>query len=183
MERLLRRAKTLDRTRLVTYVANRAFEKNRAFALADFVAVNLYYGMWDGETAENLADLESRVQEPTRDELMKIARLFPDKPILLSEFGTIGVPGSGGDVRFSEDYQAAYLTAVWRAVAETPEVCGGVVWSWGDYRQRRGFTNDFPAFFGPFGLVRLDRTPKKAQAAMQAIWTSGLHSEPEHSSK
>src|SRR6185503_4343243 len=44
MERLLRRARALDDTRLITYVANRDFEKNRAFALADLVAVNLYYG-------------------------------------------------------------------------------------------------------------------------------------------
>jgi hypothetical protein len=35
---------------------------------------------------------------------------------VLTEFGTIGIPGSGGDMRFSEDYQAAYVSAGWRAV-------------------------------------------------------------------
>jgi hypothetical protein len=54
-------------------------------------------------------------------------RLFPDKPIVVAEFGTIGIPGSGGDVRFSEDYQAAYVEAVWRAVQAVPEVAGAVV--------------------------------------------------------
>jgi beta-galactosidase/beta-glucuronidase len=170
MERLLRRAHALDSTRLVTYVANGAYAKNTAFRLADLVAVNLYYGMWDGEIAVNEAELETRVRQPTRDALADIARLFPDKPVLLSEFGTIGIPRSSGNLRFSEDYQAAYLTSVWQAVVDRPEICGGVVWSWADYRHRRGFTNDFPAFYGPFGLVTLDRKPKKALAALSAAW-------------
>jgi beta-galactosidase/beta-glucuronidase len=176
MERLLRRAKVLDPSRLVTYVANRAYEKNRAFALADLVAVNLYYGMWDGDVAETVGDMDSRVHRPTRDRLAEIARLFPNKPVLLSEFGTIGIPGSGGDVRFSEDYQAAYVGAVWQAVVEVPEICGGVVWSWADYRHRRGFTNDFPTYFGPFGIVTFDRHPKKALGALSEIWRGASRS-------
>jgi hypothetical protein len=134
------------------------------------VAVNLYYGMWDGETAESSADMEARVHLPTRDALSEISALYPEKPILLSEFGTIGLPGSGGDTRFSEDYQAAYVASVWQAVRDQPDLCGGVVWSWADYRHRRGFTNDYPAFFGPFGLVTLDRRPKKALATLRALW-------------
>jgi beta-glucuronidase len=171
MERLLRRAKELDPTRLVTYVANRAFAKQHAFALADFVAVNLYYGMWDGEVAQNLADIETKVYAPTREALEQLLPLFPTKPLVLTEFGTIGIPGSGGDVRFSEDYQAAYLSAVWRAVIDVPQVSGAIAWCWADYRHRKGFENDFPSYFGPFGVVGLDRRPKKAHAALRALWT------------
>ncbi len=54
-----------------------------------------------------------------------------------------------------------------------PEISGGTVWSWADYRHRNGFTNDFPTPFGPFGLVTLDRRPKKAHAALRARWTGG----------
>lgn len=170
MERLLRRAKELDPTRLVTYAANRSLEKNRAFALADLVAVNLYFGMWDGKVANDMGEIESRVHQPTRQRLAAIARHFRDKPLVLSEFGTMGIPGSRGDMRFSEDYQAAYVSAVWRAVEDVPEISGGIVWCWADYRHRRGFTNDYPAFFGPFGIVRLDRTPKKSHDALKAAW-------------
>lgn len=170
MERMLRRARTLDDSRLLTFVANRNYDKNSAFAMADFVAVNLYYGMWEGDLSESVADMDSTVRRPTHEALGEIARLFPEKPVLLSEFGTIGMPGSGGDLRLSEDYQAAYLRAVWRAVRETPEICGGVVWCWADYRHRRGFTNDYPAYFGPFGLVTLDRRPKKALGALVEAW-------------
>jgi beta-galactosidase/beta-glucuronidase len=173
MERLLRRAKALDPTRLATYVADRNIEKNRAFALADLVAVNLYFGMWAGPVARDLGEIEERVYVPTRQGLGQLARLFADKPIVVSEFGTIGIPGSGGDVRFSEDYQAAYASAVWRAVEAVPEVSGGVVWCWADYRHRNGFTNEFPTYYGPFGIVTFDRHPKKSHAALRALWTAG----------
>jgi beta-galactosidase/beta-glucuronidase len=172
MERLLTKAKALDPSRLATYVANQKFEKNRAFARADLVAANLYFGMWEGEVAENLGQIEERVYAPTRRKLAEIAALFPDKPVVLSEFGTIGIPGSGGGVRFSEDYQAAYVSAVWKAIEAVAEVSGGIVWCWADYRHRNGFTNDFPTFYGPFGLVTFDRHPKKAHAALKARWTA-----------
>lgn len=170
MERLLRRAKALDPTRLVTYAANTAVERNRAFALADLVAVNLYFGMWNGPVAGGLGEIEERVHAPTRRRLTELARHFGEKPILVTEFGTIGIPAVGGDLRFSEDYQAAYVAAVWRAIRAVPEVSGGLVWSWADYRHRRGFTNDFPTYFGPFGIVTLDRRPKKAHAVLRALW-------------
>lgn len=170
MERLLTRAKSLDPSRLATYAANRNFPKNRAMAHADLVSVNLYYGMWDGLEARNLGDIEDRVFVPTRDALAEIATLFSNKPILVTEFGTIGIPGSGGDFRFSEDFQAAYVTAVWRAIEQVPAVTGGIVWAWADYRHRNGFTNDFPTEFGPFGLVTLDRRPKKAHAELSGLW-------------
>jgi beta-glucuronidase len=173
MKRLLRRAKELDPTRLATYVANQNIQKNTAFALADLVAVNLYFGMWDGEVAETVGEMEGRVYAPTRDALAGLAKLFRDKPIVLSEFGMIGIPASGGDVRFSEDYQAAYVSAVWRAVEAVPEVSGGIVWSWADYRHRRGFTNAFPAYFGPFGIVTIERRPKMAHDTLRALWRDG----------
>ncbi len=171
MARLLERAQELDPTRLATYVANQNLDKNGAFALADLVAVNLYFGMWDGPVARDLSEIEERVYTPTRQALAKLVQFFADKPVVLTEFGTIGIPGSGGDVRFSEDYQAAYLSAVWRAVDEVPELSGGIVWCWADYRHRHGFTNDFPTYFGPFGIVTFDRRPKKAQAVLHALWT------------
>ena len=170
MERLLRRAKALDPTRLATYVSNRRQEQNRAFALADLVAVNLYFGMFEEPLARDVSEIEERVYRPTRERLLEITRFFADKPVLLSEFGTVGVPGWGGPLRSSEDFQAAYVSAVWRAMSSVPDVAGGVVWSWADYRHRRGFTNGFPTEFGLFGLVTLDRQPKKAHAAMKGLW-------------
>jgi len=171
MERMLKRTKALDPTRLATYVVNRDLDKNRAFAVADLVAPNVYFGMWDGPVARNLSEIEERVTRPTRQALLEAVRLFPDKPIVVSEFGTIGIPGSSGDFRFSEDYQTAFVSAVWRVIGSVPDVSGGIVWCWADYRHRHGFINGFPTYFGPFGLVTFDRHPKKALAALRELWS------------
>jgi beta-glucuronidase len=80
MERLLRRAKPVDPTRLATYVANRAFDQQRAFALADFVAVNLYLGMWHGEVARDLSEIEPRVSAPTRQSSRRCCDSSPTSP-------------------------------------------------------------------------------------------------------
>ena len=68
------------------------------------------------------------------------------------------------------------MSAVWRAVEAVPEVSGGIVWCWADYRHRNGFTNDFPTYFGPFGIVTFDRRPKKAHDALRARWTAATPS-------
>jgi beta-galactosidase/beta-glucuronidase len=80
MERLLRRAKPVDPTRLATYVANRASDQQRAFALADFVAVNLYFGMWHGEVARDLSEIEPRVSAPTRQSSRRCCDSSPTSP-------------------------------------------------------------------------------------------------------
>ena len=149
MERLIRRARSLDSTRLVTYVANHAIESNAAFRLADLVAVNLYYGMWDGDVADRVSQLDSLVRGPTRERLAR-SRAPSRHAGAAPEFGTIGVPGSGGDVHFSE--LPGRVRGGGGRRCSIVGICGGVVWSWADHC-RRGFTNDFPAFFGPFGLV------------------------------
>lgn len=49
--------------------------------------------------------------------------------------------------------------------------------SWADCRHRRGFTNDFPTYFGPFGINTFDRRPKKALGVLRALWTGGAREE------
>jgi hypothetical protein len=77
----------------------------------------------------------------------------------------VEVSVTGPGVYPNHDYQAGYVSGVWRAVEAVPEVSGGIVWCWADYRHRNGFTNEFPTYFGPFGIVTFDCRPKKAHAA------------------
>ncbi len=92
MERLLARVHALDPTRLATYVANQNVEKNRAFALADLVAVNLYFGMWDGETADRLGEIEDRVFAPTREALDSSPGSSPTNPSCFRSSARSGFP-------------------------------------------------------------------------------------------
>ena len=80
---------------------------------------------------------------------------FPDKPLVIAEFGAVGIPGMHGDIAATEDFQAAYIRSAWAAISGMPEVSGGVLWSWADYYHRRPFQAN-----GPFsGLGRGDDRP------------------------
>lgn len=169
MERLLRKARSLDSTRLITYVTNGDVAKNKAFALADLVCVNMYYGLFDDRKAYRFSDMEKIVYEPTRNQLRVVSKIYPEKPLMLAEFGTMGISGIHGDTRFSEDYQAEYLKSVWRAVNDA-NISGSMIWDWADYRHRRDFLGPWNAYFGPFGLVNMQRIPKRSFFEIRELW-------------
>jgi beta-galactosidase/beta-glucuronidase len=165
MRSLIRRTKERDPTRLVTFVtAPSSVREHRAYEDADLVATNMYYGSLGAPAAEHVRQLEERTRKASEEHLRRQLNAFPDKPMLITEFGAVGIPGMHGDVSSTEDFQAAYITEAWRAIAAVPEVSGGVVWSWADYYHRRHFQSN--GAFGAFGVVTIDRQPK---AALQAL--------------
>jgi len=168
MRTLIRRTKELDLTRLVTFVtAPGSVREHRAYEDADLVATNMYYGSLGAPVADHLRQLEERARKPSEEHLRRQLNAFPDKPILITEFGAVGIPGMHGDVSSTEDFQAAYIKTVWEAITAVPEVSGGVLWSWADYHHRRHFQAN--GAFGAFGVVTIDRRPK---AALKALATS-----------
>jgi beta-glucuronidase len=167
MNRLIQRTRELDRTRLVTFVtAPGSVREHRAFVNADLVATNMYPGSLGPPLAENTGQIVERASKPAEDYLRAQLAAYPDKPLLVTEFGAIGFHGIHGDAPSTEDFQAAYIKQVWNAIASNPEVAGGVLWSWADYWHRRSFVNFGYLAFGPFGVVTIDRQPK---AALQAL--------------
>jgi beta-galactosidase/beta-glucuronidase len=169
MRSLIRRTKELDPTRPVTFVTEPgSVREHRAYEEADLVATNMYFGTFVGPIAEHVAQLEDRVRRPSDDHLRSQLSAFPDKPLLITEFGAVGIPGMHGDVASTEDFQAAYIKTVWQAIAAVPEVSGGVLWSWADYYHRRHFQNN--GAFGAFGAVTIDRRPKAALKALAEVY-------------
>jgi len=165
MKRLIHRTKELDRTRLVTYVTDsHSVREHRAYADADLVAANIYPGSLGPPLADHVSQLDERARKPAEAILRSHLGGFPDKPLLISEFGAMGFHGVRGPVASTEDFQAAYITALWETIASNPNVSGGVLWSWADYYHRRNF--QALGAFGPFGVVTVDRQPK---AALQAL--------------
>ena len=64
MRTLLRRARQLDVSRLVTFVTDSGDIKvQKAFEDADLVAINVYVGQFSGEIAQHTSQLEQRVRE------------------------------------------------------------------------------------------------------------------------
>lgn len=174
MKHLMTIARRLDSSRLVTFVAVTA-DGHKAFADADLVAINLYYGSLVSDLARHPDEMDELVRERTEAHLRRTVQLFPGKPVVLTEFGTHAVPGTSGETRFSETHQGQYLAAVWKAVVAVESVRGGVIWSWADYHHRRDFfyphgSRQWQSPFGPYGLVGVDRKPKASLTVVKHLF-------------
>jgi len=173
MSALIRRTKELDPTRLATFVtAPGSVREHRAYEDADLVATNMYYGTLSPPLAEHRDQLLARVRRPTEEHLRRELAAFPNKPLLITEFGAMGIPGLHGDASSTEDFQADAIRMVWSAIAAVSDVSGGVLWSWADYYHRRAFQANGP--FGAFGAVTIDRKPKVALKTLATMYGGDL---------
>jgi beta-galactosidase/beta-glucuronidase len=173
MRTLIRRAKELDRTRLVTFVINnQETEGHRAFEETDLVAFNVYLGGYKGKAAQHTAEVKELIGPAAKEHIRRQLSYWPDKPLIVAEFGTPGVHGVHGDVPYTEEYQAALIEAVGGAVQQCPELAGGILWSWADYYHRPNYIKYVP--FGPYGMVTVDRQPKAALKALVTLYGGKL---------
>jgi len=181
MRRLMGKAKDLDSTRLVTFVAAGGVQGHKAFDEADFIAVNIYFGLFAGDLDHHINEMDSLVTKPTKEHLRNMLEHYPDKPFVVTEFGTHGIAGLGGDARFTEDYQAAYFRAAWKAISSVPEVSGGILWCWADYHHRRDFIGHdgrmLQSPYGPYGVVTIGRRAKRSLFELAHMY--GGEPEPE----
>ncbi len=172
MRKLIQRAKELDRSRLVTFVTDRDAKAQKAFEEADLVAVNVYEGQFTDKVAYHSNQLEELVRKPTSERVLAQLSSYPDKPMIVTEFGTRGVPTVHGDIHYTEEFQAAFIQAAWKALESIDELSGGVLWCWADYYHRRKFIQY--AVFGPYGVVTVDRKPKAALRALATMYGGGV---------
>lgn len=101
------KARELDATRLVTFVAALGIQGHQAFDEANYVAVNLYHGSIHGGIAHRIDENDARPRIPTEQQLRTMTDQVGDKPVLVTEFGNIGIQGLRGAVHCTEDHQAA----------------------------------------------------------------------------
>jgi hypothetical protein len=101
-----------------------------------------------------------RMYEPIRS-------FYPDKPLVITEFGTVciaGLRGSEEDGHMTEDYAGRYVETLAEALMENPNLRGLVLWCYADYKHERGFFKGngmhLAATAGPYGVVTQDRRPK-----------------------
>lgn len=130
-------AREIDPTRLYTFASMRLniLPKNpedEASQYCDFVCTNTY-----GNHAKALDHIHS---------------LYPDKPILISEWGS-RTDVSGGDAA-----QAKHISDVTELIRKRPYVIGASWWTYNDYQSR--YVGTAPNGYRPWGLVDLDRKPR-----------------------
>jgi beta-galactosidase/beta-glucuronidase len=178
MRELLKLAKSLDPTRLVTFVAMGDPKTNPGFDEADIVCFNEYF------ICNHIDQIDSVVYRQLTRNLASYREYFGDKPIVMSEFGRQGVKGIHGDVFYSEEWQAAYIESVWKALSGNPTISGGILWTWADYFHEAhfalhgsyGFYGIINANYGPFGVVTGDRKQKKSLETLARIYDGSIPS-------
>lgn len=173
MRTLLRRARELDSTRLLTFVINnRDTNTHRAFEDASLVAFNIYLDGYKGKSANHVNLVSSLIAPAAEEHIRRQLAFWPDKPMLVAEYGTPGVPGMHGDAIYTEEYQAALIEAIGGVIQRTPELAGGILWSWADYYHRPNYIKYAP--FGPYGAVTVDRRPKLALRSLVKLYGGNL---------
>jgi beta-glucuronidase len=145
---------------------------HKAFEDADLVATNMYAGQFGRNVAHHISELGQLVTEASKEYLRRQLVAFPNKPLLITEYGSRGVPGIRGDIDYSEDFQAEFIQAAWKAIQDCEEASGGVLWCWADYYHRRTMIQY--TVFGPYGAVTVDRRPKAALRALAKMYGGKL---------
>jgi beta-galactosidase/beta-glucuronidase len=176
MRELLKLTKSLDPTRLATFVAGGDPTKHLAFDEADIVCFNEYF------ICDHISQIDSVVYKRLSRDLALFRNNFPNKPIVMTEFGRQGIKDIHGDVFYSEEFQAAYIESNWKALKENSTISGGILWTWADYfheahfalHKSYGFYGVINANYGPFGVVTGDRKHKKSLEALARMYGGSI---------
>jgi len=161
MTELLGLARDLDETRLVTYVSHRYWH-DQHLHLADTICLNEYIGWY-------VSEIEG---SDFADYLRRMAELYPDKPILITEFGAGGIAGehSMAAVKWSEEYQVQQVTRQIEAMRENEHVAGCYIWQYCDIRVHPRRALGRPRSMNNKGLVDEYRRPKSAYYAVRDLY-------------
>lgn len=129
-----------DRTRLLTFASDRAGlpkvtrPEGESSCYVDLICVNLYK-----DYAERLDRIHS---------------LWPDKPVMVSEFA------ARGHVKLSDREYEPYFLKMIEVFRSRPYVVGAAVWTYNDYRSRYPGTD--ADGYRHYGAVTAERQPKPA---------------------
>ena len=136
-EQLMRLARSLDPTRLAVHVSdhwNSGHGRKDRFAQDDVLCVNSYPDPAAGAAY-------------WAEELERLHRAYPGKPILVTEFGE-------EHEKQTPSIQAAF------AGAQAPYVCGLTIWCWADHR--------WPVELAPYSLYGVYTRDRKPRGSVEA---------------
>jgi beta-galactosidase len=124
--RMLREAKRLDPSRLCSYASNslQTTPERDVAGEMDFIEWNEYYETWYGGDPQRM-----------RENLEAIHRAFPDKPVVISEYGYCACTAD----RPEDDARRAKILETHNAVfRDYPWVAGLIFFDYNDYRTHMG---------------------------------------------
>jgi beta-galactosidase/beta-glucuronidase len=119
--------KSLDPDRFVTFaddqIAFTANPQDNASSLADFIMWNEYFGAWHGPTSLLPGVLE------------RIEKNYPDKMVVISEFGTPGPFAPTSEA--ADKLRAKIFREQLELIGKRPWIAGALMWCYQDYRSHR----------------------------------------------
>ncbi|ABW02212.1 glycoside hydrolase family 2 TIM barrel-domain containing protein [Caldivirga maquilingensis] len=160
---LMNHVKSIDPTRPVIYTSFRHLD-DKALGLGDAVALNIYFG-WYSDTG----DVETGVAKAVKL-IEEVHSRYPDKPIIITEFGAEGVTGLHHDppVAWSEEYQELFLRRYIEELSKKPYVRGLHIWNYADFRTPQ---NPRRVILNTKGLYTRDRRPKLATRTVAELFS------------
>lgn len=133
-DKLIETVKTEDSGRLVTFACSHT-RNDISNASTDIVAFNTYPG-WIGSDAGDSENLKRLMRENVSSIVKRFRKLYPEKPIMVSEMGTCGVYGQRDPAasQWTEEFEAEYNAAVIDSVFSEKDICGLAIWQFTDAR-------------------------------------------------
>lgn len=134
--------------------------------IADFISINEYFGWYFGKVEE------------LKPFLIKMHKRFPNRPIVVSEFGAEAVMDlskvrparKDGQGTFHPEDQARLIADQWAYIRSLPFVWGGMPWVFADFRCG-WFKEEHPKpFFNTKGVLTYEREPKASYYVLRDIY-------------
>ncbi|MGC9467680.1 MAG: GNAT family N-acetyltransferase [Anaerolineae bacterium] len=157
---LVRLAQNLDPSRLAVHVSDR-WQEHPAFEADDVICVNGYPSVGPlTRRGEKDYDLGASTAF-WRDGLSCLHSRYPEKPILVTEFGYTSFHGLV-DNAFGGELHARVIEAEFAGM-DAPYVCGATIWCWADHPWPPA-TFDSCGYLAvsPYGVLTRDRRRKPA---------------------
>ncbi len=169
---LVRLAKQLDPSRLAVHVSDH-WQQHPNFEADDVLCVNAYPSVWALQQDPTYDLAQSTVF--WRDQLAALHAQYPDKPILVTEFGAMSFHGVRGGT-YGEDTHAAVLDHEFQGM-DAPYICGTTVWCWADHPWPGPGTFGNTVAQSPYGVLNRERQPRAPFRTIRRLFREkqGLH--------
>jgi beta-glucuronidase len=162
LDTLLRRARQLDPTRLVTLVTVMGGPQDW-MQECDVICMNRYWGWYvmGGELDKALGALEQELDSGWEQW---------HKPVIMTEFGADTMAGMHGlpNVMWTEEYQAEYIRGHLAVAARKPYVAGMQVWNFADFAAVQSIMR--VGGLNMKGIFTRTRQPKMAAQVLREFW-------------
>ncbi len=174
VDRLVSTVRKADSGRLVTFACNNV-DKDISCENVDLVSINAYPGTIPMKPGRPEV-LKKLVEDRFNSAIARFQKLYPDKPLIVSESGCGGVAGRRDPLNASpntEDFQDEYLRDILTCLWANPHCSGYAIWQMNDGRTRERFwQKDCSAMFGGSVAGCFDemRRPKKSVATVKEFF-------------